>query len=87
MVGSIVTILGDFYFWLDNLETRYVKQFMDVITSFGLVNVVNKPTSVCGHTIDLILVDLSKDIVCTISPVLYIDLYHSNWKLYWKRNK
>lgn len=83
MVGVIFTILGDFNYWLADLETRYVQQFTDVIALFGLVNVVNKPTSVCGHTIDLVLVDPSKDIVrdlqvddvCTISPVQKLVLF------------
>lgn len=77
MVSSNVIICGDFNVWMDDLNARYVTDFVDMIESFNLVNVVNEVTSIGGHTIDLILVDKDNNMlqdvqvenIFSISPV------------------
>ena len=77
MVSANIIICGDFNLWLDDCEARYVPQFIETIATFNLVNIVNKPTSMSGHIIDLVLVDVSNDLVrdlevaevCSMSPV------------------
>lgn len=77
MVSSNVIICGDFNVWMDDLNARYVADFVDMVDSFNLVNVVNEPTSIGGHTIDLILVDKGNNFlqdvqvenIFSISPV------------------
>lgn len=64
MVSTNVLIWGDFNLWLDDLEARYVPLFIETIATFNLVNIVDKPTSACGHIIDLVLSDISSEIVC-----------------------
>lgn len=77
MVSANIIIWGDFNLWLDDIEARYVPHFIDTIATFNLVNIVDRPTSVSGHIIDLVLVDVSRDLVrdlyvaevCSLSPV------------------
>ena len=85
-ISSNVIVLGDFNFWLDTPGARYVQRFTDMLATFNLVNVVNKPTSICGHIIDLVLVDTSGDLVrnlqvddvCSLSPVHKLVMFNLN---------
>lgn len=66
MVSANIIICGDFNLWLDDNEARYVAHFIDTIATFNLVNIVDRSTSVSGHTVDLVLVDASRDLVCDL---------------------
>lgn len=66
MVSANIIIYNDFILWLYDIETRYVAHFIDAIATFNLVNIVDRPTSVSGHIIDLVLVDASRDLVCDL---------------------
>lgn len=76
MVSAMVIICGDFNLWLDDPDARYVSHFVDLMATFNLMNLVDKHTSIGGHTIDLVFTDKSRDIVkslhveevCTLSP-------------------
>lgn len=49
-------ILGDFNFWVDCPSKKpYTTTFIDLIYSNGIHNLVNSPTHIHGHTLDLIL--------------------------------
>lgn len=41
MVGADVIVCGDFNVWMDDLSARYVSEFVDMMDSFNLVNVVD----------------------------------------------
>ncbi|XP_076056378.1 uncharacterized protein LOC143034331 [Oratosquilla oratoria] len=77
MVSTNIIVWGDFNLWLDDTKARYVQLFIETIAMFNLINIVDKPTSMCGHIIDLVLVDTSSDLVrdlyvdgvCSLSPV------------------
>lgn len=63
MVSADVIVCGDFNIWLDDPSARYVSSFLDMMDSFGLANVVNEPTSIGGHTIDLVFADKRTNLV------------------------
>lgn len=63
MVGANVIICGDFNVWMDDLSARYVSDFVDMIDSFNLANMVDEPTTIGGHMIDLVLVDKANNLV------------------------
>ena len=77
MVGADIIVCGDFNIWMDDLGARYVPEFVDMMDSFNLVNMVGEPTTIGGHTIDLVFankdIDLVKDVkveeIFSISPV------------------
>ena len=77
MVGTDVIVCGDFNIWMDDLSVRYVSEFVDVMDSFNLANVVDEPTTIGGHTVDLVFADkdinLVQDVqveeIFSISPV------------------
>lgn len=77
-IDLVSTIIwGDFNLWLYDLEARYVPLFIVTLATFNLVNKVDKPTSACGYIIDLVLADISSEIVrdlyvaemCSLSSV------------------
>ena len=45
---------------------RYVPHFIDSMATFNLVNIVDRLTSVSGHIINLVFVDVSRDLVCDL---------------------
>lgn len=49
-------IAGDFNIHVDKESDSDATKFQDMITSFGLVNIVNQPTHDKGHTLDLLLI-------------------------------
>ena len=40
MVGAYIIVCGDFNIWMDDLGARYVPEFVDMMDSFNLVNMV-----------------------------------------------
>ncbi|XP_076045645.1 uncharacterized protein LOC143027877 [Oratosquilla oratoria] len=77
MVSTNIIVWGDFNLWLDDTKARYVQLFIETVAMFNLINILDKSTSMCGHIIDLVLVDTSSDLVrdlyvddvCSLSPV------------------
>lgn len=77
MVSTELIVCGDFNVWVEDPSVRYVTEFVELMLSFNLTNLVLQPTSVRGHTIDLVFVDKDSyffynvhvDDTCTISPV------------------
>lgn len=76
MVSAMIIICGDFNLWFDDLDARYVRPFIDTMATFNLENCVDRPTSIRGHTIDLVFTDRTRNLVpnihvdeaCTVSP-------------------
>lgn len=76
MVSAMIIICGDFNLWFDDLDARYVRTFIDTMATFNLENGVDRPTSIGGHTIDLVFTDRTRNVVhnlhvdeaCTVSP-------------------
>ena len=48
-------ITGDFNIHIDDIQDNNSQKFLDLITSFGLINHVNQPTHDRGHILDLML--------------------------------
>uniref|UniRef100_A0A8C4TH24 Reverse transcriptase domain-containing protein n=2 Tax=Erpetoichthys calabaricus TaxID=27687 RepID=A0A8C4TH24_ERPCA len=48
-------IVGDFNFHVDNQCDQKVKEFMNLLDSFDLRQLVNQPTHKAGHTLDLVI--------------------------------
>ena len=77
MVSANVIVCGDFNLWVEDIKERYIPQFIDTMETFNLINMVDKPTSLRGHTIDLVFADRSRDLIhnlkveseCNLSPV------------------
>ena len=77
MVSAQVIICGDFNIWIDNINDPLTKNFIDLMSSFGLVNKVQNATSISGHILDLVFCESNCDIikeiivdeVCDTSPV------------------
>ena len=48
-------VCGDFNLWMDDEEDNYVKEFKEILEEFNIINGVLSPTSISGHTIDLVI--------------------------------
>ena len=57
MVNDVkkLIICGDFNLWLDDGNENDVKEFLEVMDIYHLINRVQIPTSVSGHILDLVL--------------------------------
>jgi exonuclease III len=62
--GFLIT--GDFNLHIDDLENPNAKQFLTLLDSCNLTQLVNFPTHRCGHTLDLIITATNS----TLSPVI-----------------
>ena len=50
-----VIYLGDFNIWVDDMGNNDAQNFLRLLVSFSLVNLVNEPTYNSGHTLDLVI--------------------------------
>ena len=81
-----ILICGDFNLHLDDKDDNYVNEFIELFDSHDLENMVNKPTSLQNHTIDLVIQNKNNKIVCeidvepecVISPVHKLVLFSLN---------
>ncbi|XP_051791360.1 uncharacterized protein LOC127529974 [Erpetoichthys calabaricus] len=64
-------IVGDFNFHIDNQCDQKVKEFMNLLDSFDLRQLVNQPTHKAGHTLDLVI---TKGLKVDIKQVIDIGL-------------
>ena len=72
-----ILICGDFNLHLDNNRDNYVSEFIELLESHDLENVVDEPTSLSNHIIDLVIQNKNNKIVsqikvepeCVVSPV------------------
>ena len=57
MVNDVMktTICGDFNLWMDDNNDTEAKEFMEVMDMYNLTNSVLAPTSIGGHTLDLVI--------------------------------
>ena len=76
-IGVNLILCGDFNLWLDNPGDCNVTDFIDMLASMQLMNLVNAPTSSTGHILDLVCTDVNNNIIhnivvenmCSLSPV------------------
>lgn len=47
-------LIGDFNFWYDNHDNKYVRELADLTSSYGLSQFVVGPSHQMGHTLDLV---------------------------------
>jgi hypothetical protein len=59
-------IIGDFNLHVDDSENSYATQFLSLLDSCNLTQLVNFPTHRCGHTLDLIITATNS----ALSPVI-----------------
>ena len=77
MVSFNLFCVGDFNIWMEDHNNYVRNKFCDLLESYQLCNFVNVVTSSTGHMLDLVLGDLTTNLVgnvvvdnvCTISPV------------------
>jgi hypothetical protein len=62
-----LVIVGDFNFHVDSPLNPSACSFLDLIDSFGLVQLVNVATHDKGHTLDLVLTRASDDLISEVS--------------------
>ncbi len=73
MVPEVLMITGDFNFHIDSPTNPDTKKFMDLLDTFGLIQHVQVPTHLSGHTLDLIITRSTNDVMIT-SPITTLDL-------------
>jgi exonuclease III len=71
-------ILGDFNIHMDNNENSHCIQFNNILNSFGLLQHVNQPTQIYGHTLDLIISRENDKIIKPIDVIKPIISDHSS---------
>ena len=54
LMGSLL-IMGDFNFHFDNPTQLYMAKVLDIISSFGLCQLVSEPTHTRGHSVDWVV--------------------------------
>lgn len=79
MVSANLFVCGDLNLWVDDANDRYASEFLDMMDSFNLINMVKNATSSGGHILDLVFcskdrdkdleIEVNVDDVCLISPV------------------
>ena len=58
-----IIYVGDFNLWIDALDNSDAAAFGDLLESYNLKNIVNKPTYRSGHILDLVIVSEENEIV------------------------
>jgi hypothetical protein len=56
-------IIGDFNFHVDDNKDYYAGRFLDLLSSFDLVNHVHEATHIHGHTLDLVITGATSNLV------------------------
>ena len=59
-------IIGDFNLHVDDNKDYYAGRFLDLLTSFDLVNHVHEATHIHGHTLDLVITGATSNLVSDI---------------------
>ena len=72
--GDSMLIIGDLNLWVDDDKDKEARQFLALMSSYGLNQVVKEPTHRCGHTLDQIYYNefqlhLSYEVVRDVSGV------------------
>ena len=72
--GDSMLIIGDLNLWVDDDKDKEASQFLALMSSYGLNQVVKEPTHRCGHTLDQIYYNefqlhLSHEVVRDVSGV------------------
>ena len=81
-----ILICGDFNLHLDNISDYYVNEFIELLESHDLENIVDKPTSLQNHIIDLVIQNKENKMVhgveiepeCVTSPMHKSVLFNIN---------
>ena len=99
--GDTILVVGDLNLWVDVSTNKEAKDFVSLMNTYGLQQVVEEPTHKSGHTLDQIYTNphqmaLSYEVIhdtCGVSsdhfPILIqIPVAASNQanKMYWNRN-
>jgi len=67
VVKTPFIIFGDFNVHVDNAPVNCdARKFLDLLDSFGIVQLVSSPTHSAGHTLDLILTNSNTDLVSNV---------------------
>ena len=84
-----ILICEDFNLHMDNKTDNYVNEFTELLKSYDLENVINKPTSLSNHTINLVIQNKNEKVVhdihiepeCVVSPMHKLILFNIKlWK-------
>jgi len=66
-LSSELFISGDFNIHVDNPSGPHVSSFLSIIDSFSLIQHVDFPTHISGHTLDLLLSKSTSSVVSSVS--------------------
>ena len=58
--------LGDTNFHIDKLDNRDAQNFLSILNTFGLKQLVNEPTHVAGHILDVVITRENENVVSDI---------------------
>nr|XP_054750855.1 uncharacterized protein LOC129256716 [Lytechinus pictus] len=74
---SEVILTGDFNIWVDVWNDVRAKQFRNILSSYGMKQLVQEGTHVHGHTLDLLITRESSTIVSHVSVILGLSDHHA----------
>lgn len=68
-----IIILGDFNIHVNICDNLHAIKFLNLVSSYGLSQLVNSPTHKCGNTLDLVLTNLSSCESVFVHPIIISD--------------
>ena len=63
---SEVVLTGDFNVWVDDFNDVRARQFMNILSSYGMKQLVQEGTHLHGHTLDLLITRNSATLVSDV---------------------
>ena len=66
-----IIVGGDFNIHVDNLNDNCSKRFIDLLSSYDLINSINFPTHVKGHSLDLVLTRFTDSLNPVSTPLSF----------------
>ncbi|XP_030851782.1 uncharacterized protein LOC115928576 [Strongylocentrotus purpuratus] len=74
---SEVVLTGDFNVWVDDFNDVRARQFMNILSSYGMKQLVREGTHLHGHTLDLLITRDSATLVSDVSVILGVSDHHA----------
>ena len=74
-----ILITVDFNFHVDDSSDKSAMSFLDIFSTFGLLQHVREPTHRCGHSLDLVLSNEVNVADLNVSPLSSSDHYYASF--------
>ncbi|XP_072044960.1 uncharacterized protein [Amphiura filiformis] len=87
LITNTVVLVGDFNIHVDDEEDTEARNFLEILEAAGLHQLIDFPTHVAGHTLDLIITHCGNDVVSDLRPehALFSDHFAFKCRLNVKR--